>query len=256
MTRRPTMVGTIERRLLVNYRVDPDVLARVLPWPFKPQLVHGYGIAGICMIRLAHLRPAGLPARIGMTTENAAHRIAVEWGARDAQRRGVYIPRRDTASSLTVLLGGRVFPGEHHRARFAVDERHGRYDVAFQSVDGSAHASVVARLADELHHRSVFGSLEEASRFFEVAPLGYSATHRPGSFEGLELRCGTWRVEPLDAEHVASSFFDDRSTFPPGAVEFDSALVMRDAAAAWLPRHPLKTDPGLPGPEVVSSVCA
>jgi hypothetical protein len=234
------MVGTIERRLLLNYRVEPDALRHILPPPFRPQLVGGVGVAGICMIRLGQLRPVGMPSAIGLTTENAAHRVAVEWDGPEGLCRGVFIPRRDTASRLTVLLGGRLFPGEHHRARFRVDERFGRYEVAFTSLDGAAHVAVAAGLAPGHPTGSVFASLEEASSFFELAPLGYSATRRPGCFEGLELSCGAWSVEPLLVEQVESSFFEDRSVFPARAVEFDSAFVMRDIPATWRARRQLR----------------
>jgi len=233
------MGGTIERRLLVNYRVEAEALAHVLPQPFRPQLVRGVGVAGICMIRLGHLRPVRLPSRIGVTTENAAHRIAVEWDGPDGVRRGVYIPRRDTASRLTVLLGGHAFPGAHHRAHFAVYEREGRYEVAFTSQDGSAHVAVTAELTAGLPAGSVFASLDEASAFFESAPLGYSATRRPDSFEGLELNCRSWSLAPLLVEHAESSFFEDRALFPAGAVEFDSALIMENIAATWRAREQL-----------------
>src|SRR4051794_8558964 len=102
------MSGEIERRLLVNYRVDPAALAGLLPTGLRPQLVDGQAAAGICLIRLGSLRPKGLPAWVGITTENAAHRIAVEWDDKDGTRTGVFIPRRDSDSRLTVLLGGRV----------------------------------------------------------------------------------------------------------------------------------------------------
>jgi hypothetical protein len=239
MSRVPAMVGTIERRLLVNYRVETEVLRRVLPSPFRPQLVGGVGVAGICLIRLAKLRPVGMPARLGLTTENAAHRVAVEWDAPGGPCSGVYIPRRDTASRLTVLLGGRLFPGEHNRAQFQVRETDGRYEAAFTSVDGAAHVAVTAELSAEFSPGSVFASLDEASTFFEAGPLGYSATRRPGCFEGLELNCGKWCMQPLRVEHVESSFFEDGSLFPAGAVEFDSALVMRDIPATWRAREPL-----------------
>ncbi len=40
--RTSTIKATIERRILVNYRVDPDALARVLPkpGPFRPRDRH------------------------------------------------------------------------------------------------------------------------------------------------------------------------------------------------------------------------
>jgi hypothetical protein len=73
----PTLEGTIDRRLLVNYRVDPDSLQKLLPGPFRPKLIYGMGIAGICLIRLKQIRPRALPAFLGFSSENAAHRIAV-----------------------------------------------------------------------------------------------------------------------------------------------------------------------------------
>ncbi len=234
----PTMVGVIDRRILVNYRCDPGVLDDLLPPPFRPQMVDGSAVAGICLIRLSHLRPKGLPVTVGITTENAAHRIAVEWEGPDGPSRGVYIPRRDSPSRLTVVLGGRLFPGVHHRAEFSVAETAERLRVSCTSHDGSTHVSIDATRSVALPADSVFGSLEEASAFFEGAPLGYSPTDRPGYFEGLELRCQRWAMTPLRIEAVSSSFFEVEM-FPLGSVEFDSAFLMTDIPATWHGRAPL-----------------
>src|SRR5882757_5239213 len=75
----PTMHGIIERRMLVNFRVRPDVVRPLLPEFFRPKLVNGWAMAGICLIRLKNMRPHGFPAACGLTSQNAAHRIAVEW---------------------------------------------------------------------------------------------------------------------------------------------------------------------------------
>jgi hypothetical protein len=45
--RLPVVRGVIDRRILVNYRVDPDVVARTLLPPFRPKLHRGYGFVGI-----------------------------------------------------------------------------------------------------------------------------------------------------------------------------------------------------------------
>ena len=145
--------GEIERRLLVNYRVDPEVLAKLLPAPFRVQLVNGVGVAGICLIRLGGMRPSGLPGWVGRGSENAAHRIAVEWDDAEGTRAGVYIPRRDSDSRINVLVGGRLYPGEHHRARFNVQETDTEVRVAYAAHDGSARVDVRARLAaDRRNH--------------------------------------------------------------------------------------------------------
>lgn len=71
--------GVIERRLLINFRVDPQVAKKLLPEKFSPQLIDGNAVVGICFISLAAIRPSFLPGFIGLRSENAAHRFAVEW---------------------------------------------------------------------------------------------------------------------------------------------------------------------------------
>jgi hypothetical protein len=246
--RLPTMRGTIERRLLVNYRVDPAVLQAVLPEPFRPWLVDDCGVAGICLIRLGSLRPVGLPAWIGPTTENAAHRIAVEWDGHNEIRRAVFIPRRDTSSRVTHLVGGRLFPGEHHHANFRVREDGTNYDVSFASDDGALRVSVSVRETRAMPRGSVFESLAQASAFFRQGSLGYSATRRPTEADGLELSCDSWNLTPARIEHVESTFFDDQASFPRCSAVVDSAFVMRDLDARWHAQEPLavRSTPRLP----------
>src|SRR5436853_197186 len=97
----PIIKGTIKRRLLVNFRADPAMVRRILPPPFRPKLHKGFSLVGICLIRLEQIRPAGFPGALGLSSENAAHRIAVEWEDESGNlREGVFIPRRDTGSLL------------------------------------------------------------------------------------------------------------------------------------------------------------
>lgn len=229
----PIIRGVIDRRILVNYRVDCGVLASLLPEPFRPKVVDGVGMVGICLIRLKQVRPALFPSWIGLSTENAAHRTAVEWDADGTTREGVYVRRRDTNSRFNALAGGRLFPGFHYHADFRVEETADDYHVALCSDDGVTSMSVRGRRTDQLPSSSVFSSLEEASAFFEAGSLGYSATPDPMRFQGLELRCRNWNVEPLAVEEVRSSFFEDESLFPQGSIEFDCALLMRGIEHEW-----------------------
>jgi hypothetical protein len=237
----PTVRGTIDRRILVNFQVDPGVLERLLPAPFRPKIVNGVGMAGVCLIRLKHLRPRFLPAQFGIGSENAAHRIAVEWNEDGQLREGVFVPRRDTSSRFNTLAGGRLFPGLHHHAHFRVLEQGGHYRVALDSDDRETHLIVAGRAVDELPSSSIFGSLPAASEFFERGSLGYSTSLTPGKFEGLELRSFGWAVQPLAVEQVESSFFDDRTRFPPGSVAFDSALLMKDIRHEWHGRRAISS---------------
>ena len=236
----PVIHGVIARRILVNYRVQPKALAQILPVPFRPQLVQGYGIAGICLIRLAQIRPRMWPASLGFASENAAHRIAVEWDEHGELRRGVYIPRRDTSSRLNVCLGGRLFPGIHHLADFSTMEVQDRYHVEFNSRDDATHILVEGRPAASLPGTSVFKSAEEASNFFAAGSLGFSPAHTANEYEGLELRTLDWELIPLVIDQLESSFFDDSAVFPPDTVQFDSAFLMQQIRHEWHVRSRMK----------------
>ncbi len=190
-------------------------------------------MVGICLIRLKQVRPAYCPRWLGISSENAAHRFAVEWDDGGTVREGVYVRRRDTNSRLNALAGGRLFPGIHRHAKFAVEETRDRLKVALRSDDGATSMSVCGRRTDELPAHSSFRSLEEASGFFRAGSLGYSATADPSRFQGLELRCRDWRVEPLLVEEVRSSFFEDEARFPRGSIEYDCALLMRGIEHEW-----------------------
>jgi hypothetical protein len=229
----PTVRGIIDRRILVNYHVDPRVLAPLLPAPFRPKVTHGAGMVGICLIRLKQVRPTLWPSWLGISSENAAHRAAVEWDDEGTIREGVYVRRRDTNSWLNSLAGGRLFPGIHHHAKFSVTESADRFEVTLRSDDGATSMSVRGRRADQLPASSVFSSLDEASAFYQAGSLGYSATPDPSRFQGLELRCHDWLVEPLEVEEVHSSFFEDVSLFPRGSIELDCALLMRNVEHEW-----------------------
>jgi len=229
----PVIRGLIERRILVNYRVDPAVLAQTLPAPFRPQLVGGFGIAGICLIRLKHIRPRHLPPWLGIASENAAHRVAVEWDEHGEQREGVFVRRRDTNSRLNSLAGGRVFPGIHHHAQFHVRESNELFAFKMRSDDGQTEISLSAAVTDKLPAASIFTSLESASDFFQGGSLGYSTTSDTRRFQGLELRCRQWQMVPLDVTEVRSTYVEDETAFPKGSIEFDSAFLMRGIEHEW-----------------------
>ena len=229
----PTMHGLIDRRMLVNFRVRPEVAREILPPFFRPKLVRGWAMAGICLIRLKEIRPRGFPASVGVSSENAAHRIAVEWNENGAAREGDFIPRRDTSSRLQALVGGRGFPGAHHRADFDVAEHDGDFKLRMNSRDDATAVELHARIAAQLPSTSVFTSLTEASEFFARGAVGYSASDTPSCCDGLELCTTGWHVEPLDVLTVKSSFFDDEKIFPKGSIEFDCALLMRNIPHEW-----------------------
>src|SRR4051794_7941562 len=103
----PAIAGLIKRRILVNFRADATITQKLLPPEFRPKLQDGHAMVGICLIRLEQIRPAFFPFKIGVSSENAAHRFAVTWTDRNGEEKeGVFIPRRDTSSRFNHWAGG------------------------------------------------------------------------------------------------------------------------------------------------------
>jgi uncharacterized protein YqjF (DUF2071 family) len=231
--RLPTIQGIIRRRILANFRIDPQVMQRQLPSRFRPKLHKGWAVAGICLIRLEHIRPRLMPEIIGLNSENAAHRVAVLWDQDGAEREGVFISRRDTSSQLNHRLGGRIFPGEHHQASFNITESASEIIFAMKSADREVSVEIEGSIVKDLPSSSIFSSLSEASSFFEGGSLGYSVTSEPNRLDALELETKEWKVEPLLVTSVYSSYFSDEKKFPPGTIGFDHALIMRNIEHEW-----------------------
>lgn len=226
----PTIHGYIDRRILINFTADPDVVKKIIPSPFRPKIYKGKAIVGICLIRLKDIKPKGLPNFMGINSENGAHRIAVEWDENGKIKTGVYIPRRDTSLRFNALVGGRLFPGRHYYADFNVKETNGNFHIDFKSSDYT-EILIDATETKTFNHQSIFETLDNASDFFKSGDFGYSPNKQ--KLEGLRLKTYKWEVRPLEVLNLKSSFFENEDIFPKGSIAFDNALLMTNIEHEW-----------------------
>ncbi|MFJ6534013.1 DUF2071 domain-containing protein [Microbacterium sp. NPDC091662] len=230
-----TLRGRMRRRLLLTYRVDPAVAAEFIPAPFRPQLVDGSAVGGVCLIALTELRPGWVRPRWGITTENAAHRFAVEWDEDEQTRTGVYVIERHSSDLVPVIGGGRFFPGMQRRARFEIEETDSRFHVGMQASDASV--SVDVEVSEEWES-TLFPTVDDASQFYRDGAIGWSPRRDGKGAEAVELSATRWVVDAARVNEVTSSFFDG---LPRGAARIDSVLVMRDLPVTW--RRPATARP-------------
>lgn len=229
----PVITGILDRRILLNYQLDPDYLKKFLPKPFTPRLYKGMGVGGICMIRFSSLRPRFAPAFLGIDSENAAHRIAVEWEVKGIKSEGVFIPKRSTASNFNYLAGGRIFPGVFQKSGFLVQEQQQNYKLEISEPECGTLVSFDGDLSDQLSPSSLFPSLEEASNFFAKGSVGYSLSRDKSHFQGMELRLLEWQIAPMKVNHASVRLYENNSIFPKGAAKLDSAMLMRNLKHEW-----------------------
>lgn len=253
--RTPIFCGVIKRRFLLNYRADPKVVKPLLPAPFSPKLYHGYAIVGVCLVRLESLRPRGLPAWLGVNSENAVHRIASERiDSNGHSHEGIFVVRRDTDLWLSTILPGNFSGGGYHRAQFTIEESATHVEFTCRSVDKTTEIIFSGDDALQLPASSCFKSLQED--FFRSGNSGSSLIEDTKSLGGIALEAKEWKIRPFHINRLSCSFFNDKRRFPEGSIEFDHALVMRDVAHAWhlepatsrAPRHPWlqPIEPGSP----------
>lgn len=212
----------LRRRLLISYRLDPAVAESLLPEGFRPQLLDGSALAGVCVLGLESIRPTWSRRRWGLRSENAAHRMAVEWDGPAGVEQGVFIFQRHSSAWHPVLFGGRLFPGVHRKARFRIAEDRNRYAVEM-TAGGHSLAADVEVGGD--WSSTVFASVDEASAFYRAGRVGWSLAHDGESVEPVALTADTWRIEAARLHSLRSSFFD---ALPEGSAVFDSVVVMRD----------------------------
>jgi hypothetical protein len=217
----------VRRRLLVTYRVDPAVARSLVPEPFRPQIVDGSAVAGVCLIGLQAVRPGWFRPRLGFRTENVAHRVAVEWDEGGRTRAGVYIVERHSSSLLPVLAGGRLFPGVQMPAKFLLDETASRFRVTMSAP--GIEVAVDARLGGPWTS-SLFPTVDAASAFYQHGSVGWSPRRDGTGLESLELTSADWAVEPAEIISIRSSFF---GSLPVGSAVLDSVVAMRDLPFVW-----------------------
>jgi hypothetical protein len=229
----PVLNGIIDRRILLNYRVDPQVIKSLLPHQLDPLVINGYASAGICLLRLKNIGIKHSSAFLRITSENAAHRFLVKWIENGEEMHGVYIPRRDTDSVLNVWLAGKFFSWPHYMAKFEVQESRGSYSLKMKSKDASSHLQVKAELTNAFPTVSMFDSLAHASACFQNCAVGISPSMNPNQLKVIQLKTRTWIVKPLHVRELGSSYFENSDMFPTDQIRFDNALLMENIEHEW-----------------------
>jgi len=219
---RQAVRATIRSRLLVNALVDPDEAARHLPAGVRPHATGDGTIVGCCLVDLAGVRPARMPATVGTSLLAAAHRISVEWDDEHTTTVGVYVPLRLTSSRAAVALGGRVVPGVHGRASIRLTDDGQR--VAWSVEAGDSYSIHVDARADDAPPSA---PSEPIGGTCLGAELGLSPGH-DGLVEMARMRPSHRQAQLVNVDHLESAFLASFTTAVPAP-----SYVVRDVDVTW-----------------------
>ena len=119
--------------LSLNYAVDPDALARLLPRPLVPEIHKGTAWVQLLVSRLREMRPQGTPGLFGVNFHQASYRAAVEYtNAQGVKRRGGYFVRSETDHPVMRAVGNALVEFKFHDfglAAVSLDRRGDRLDL-------------------------------------------------------------------------------------------------------------------------------
>jgi hypothetical protein len=236
--------ATIRRRLLVNALVDPDEVARRLPDGVRPHVIdRGGTVVGCCLVDFTDVRPARVPAGLGISFRAAADRISVEWDDTAGRTTvGVYVPVRCSDSRLGVLLGGRRYPGVQRRVRVLASEE-GR-DVRWSVDDAAGRGDYRIRLAATVDDAPTSPLHHPVGATCVGATFGLSPT-RQGGVEAARMDPDHRVARELRVDEVSSTFLSGFTSARPAP-----SYLLRDVQVTWSAAPCTLATPGaaLPGP--------
>jgi uncharacterized protein YqjF (DUF2071 family) len=100
------LVGTVTRRFLISYAVDPALLAPRVPPGGELSLAHGKAWVSACFVHIEDMRPAGTPRALGVQFHYLIHRTRARLPYPDGvKRESVLILEPNIDRSLLSCLG-------------------------------------------------------------------------------------------------------------------------------------------------------
>jgi hypothetical protein len=216
------VAGKIERRILVGYGFEPEVITPLLPQGILPKIVNGKAVVGLCLIHFDYMRPTWIPLPTGIPFESAAHRIGIQWETQQGDiENGVYVAEQYTNSQIINTIGGKFFPGVQELSRFNV--REDKDQIKLRIHNENREIKVDIKPSTEWKS-SLFSDIEQAAAFYKP-PKGWSRTLDQEKVEGVEMRISNWNYENWEPNEILSSFFEQ---FPEGSYTYDHTIVMRN----------------------------
>lgn len=231
--------------LSINYSVDPDALAPLLPAPLLPELFHGRAWVQLLMSSLRGMRPQGLMGGLGVDFYQASYRAAVQFRDRTGRiRRGGFFIRSETNDAIMRAVGNRLREFSFHEFGLATMALVRDRDALVAAIDStSPHGAVVGTFDTKVGHgappTSSWRTLEE---LFEPLVECYDAFGIADEhLYTLTIERGPWNARFADVRELYAEYFDT-GALGGGASRLDSVLHVPRCAYRWRPlvREPMR----------------
>ena len=196
--------------LVLTYAWPRQVLEPLLPPGLVLDRHHEFGFTAIALVQTERLRPAFLPASLGLDFFLIGYRIFVR--VVDAPSlRGLYILRSDTDRRTMVALGNILTHYRYRPADISTAERDGRLEIRVRSAGGDADLDLVADLTSRpapLPADSPFTDAADARRYAGPLPYTFDYEQSTGSIIAVKATRQSWNPELVAVEVREASFLE------------------------------------------------
>ena len=213
LSRRP-----VRGRVVVFYRVEPDVARGLLPSELRPRITAGSAIVVLCYTHLGRLETRFLPHRLA-TSHHLAYRVSAEAAGENGPTCSTWVAHRETSSRIGARWNEKVFRHGHGRSRFSIEDDACELTLRVESSRGD---ELFLRASACESTGTVFSQPNDVGEFFRN-----DGTIRPHGVFAREADVvdahNAFVPEPLALIELRSAFFEDPDRFPSGSVAIDGA---------------------------------
>ncbi len=210
-----TMTGRLAECVLLAYRTPAASVRALLPAGVELVTHRDWAFWNIVVCRVADMRPAGLPAWLGISYSHVAYRLYARARTADGTNvEGLYFLRSDADNALITGAGDWLSDFRFHRAAIDLQTTDSAVELRVVSRAGrTGDASLSGRQmpAAELSPGSCFSTVAEAAAFLKYRPLGLAVDARNTTLKLAEVFRDEqqWREHPLRVTEAHWHFLDD-----------------------------------------------
>jgi hypothetical protein len=198
----PPVRARLAERLIFNFRLSPEAMARFLPAPWLvPQVVNGFGIASFCMLHLRGITVAPLSTTFGLVSMSCAPRYAVMDLKKTPPCPAVFVTQRWSSSAFGSWFTSLGFSAPHPYAR-----------TTWKKTDDSIHVSAVNRQRERIisvrvrpadsFQSQLFATANNFASFIASGVSSYGLSRYPGQLTKVDLHKTDNTYTPLSVDEL------------------------------------------------------
>ena len=220
--------------LVLTYAWPPDVLSGMLAPGLTLDSWEGWAFVAVAMVQTERLRPAFLPAWLGMDFFLAGYRIFARFqDGRGRNLRGLRILRSDTDRVWMVLAGNLLTHYGYRLVRVRSHQQGPRLELEVQSPDTALRVVAHRHREARLPENTVFGDWRQARKFAGPLPFTFDYERETHSMIVVEGVRENWKPEPVEVEVLAGPAFFERPPFSSYKPRLASAFLVEDIPYRW-----------------------